>query len=46
MNRTPSFSQRLKAGWTKEQLVKYYCITEAQYERVVACVKRIEQEVV
>lgn len=46
MSPSLSFSDRLKAGWTKEHVIKYYCMTEAQYERAVACVKRIEQEVV
>jgi hypothetical protein len=38
-----SFSRRLKAGWTKEQLMKYYCLSEAQYTKVVECLKRISE---
>lgn len=35
MKKTPSFSQRLKAGWSKEQLMKYYALTEAQFEKIL-----------
>lgn len=40
---TPSFSRRLKAGWTEEQLMKYYCLSEVQYKKVAECLKRISE---
>ncbi len=44
MNRTPSFAQRMRAGESKEQLMKYFCISEAQYQKVITCLERIRQE--
>ncbi len=41
MKMDTSFSQKLRAGWTKEQLMAYYALTEAQYERVIGCLKAI-----
>ena len=46
MNRTPSFSQRMHAGESKEQLMKYYVLTEAQYQKIVLCLDRIGQEAI
>lgn len=37
-----SFSQRMRAGWSKEQLMKYYVISEQQYERVQVCLNRLQ----
>ncbi len=45
--KTPSFSQRLKSGWNKEQLMKLYAISEQQYQKLLTCLenlKRIEAE--
>jgi hypothetical protein len=36
-----SFSQKQKDGWTKERLMAHYVLTEAQYERVIVCLKTI-----
>jgi hypothetical protein len=44
MKATPSFSQRLRAGESKEQLMKHYVLTEAQYQKIVMCLDRIKQE--
>ncbi len=41
MKADTSFSQKLKAGWTKEQLMAYYALSEAQYERVIESLKVI-----
>jgi len=41
MKADTSFSQKLKAGWTKERLVAYYALTEAQYEKIMGCLKEI-----
>ncbi len=41
MKTDTSFSQKLKAGWTKERLMAYYALTEAQYERVMVCLRAI-----
>ncbi len=42
MKTETSFSQKRRAGWTKEQLMAYYALTEAQYERVIGYLKVIE----
>ncbi len=34
-----SFAYKLRAGWTKEALIKFYCITEEKYERIIASLK-------
>lgn len=36
-----SFAARFRAGWTKEQLMRHYALTEAQYERVVMCLVKM-----
>ncbi len=38
-----SFSQKLKAGWTKERLMAYYALTEAQYEKILGCLEAIRK---
>jgi hypothetical protein len=43
MKANTSFSQKMKTGWTKEQLMAYYVLTAAQYERVMECLERIRQ---
>ncbi len=45
MKPNTSFSQKLRDGWTKEQLMAYYVLTEAQYEKTMECLKRIRQGV-
>jgi hypothetical protein len=41
LNRNGSFAQKIKAGWTKEQLIEYYSLTENQYDRVLLCLQEI-----
>jgi Cys-tRNA synthase (O-phospho-L-seryl-tRNA:Cys-tRNA synthase) len=41
MKADKSFSQKIKAGWTRELLMTYYALTEAQYEKIVECLKGI-----
>lgn len=41
----PSFSQRLKAGWSKADLMQYYALDEKQYDKVLICLERIKNEV-
>jgi hypothetical protein len=41
MKTNTSFSRKLRDGWTKEQLMAYYALTEAQYEKVMGCLKAI-----
>ncbi len=36
-----SFSQRLKAGWTKADLMLFYALNEKQYDKVLACLQEI-----
>jgi hypothetical protein len=43
MKADTSFSQKLRAGWTQEQLMKYYVLSEAQYNRVIASLEAIEK---
>jgi len=42
LKKTLSFSDRLKAGATKEELMKYYYISEEQYGKIAACLDRIQ----
>ncbi len=44
MKAESSFSQKMKAGWTKERLMAHYGLTEREYERVM-CLKEIGQGV-
>jgi len=41
MKAETSFSQKMKAGWTKERLMAYYALNEAQYERILGSLKNI-----
>jgi hypothetical protein len=41
MKQETSFSQKRRAGWTKERLMAHYALTEAQYEKVIGCLKAI-----
>lgn len=43
MRREPSFSDRIKQGWSKEQLLQHYALTEAQYEKALACLNNLKQ---
>lgn len=45
MKTDTSFSQKMKAGWTKERLMAYYALTEREYERLMECLKGIRQDV-
>jgi hypothetical protein len=45
MKADTSFSQKIKEGWTKEQLIAYYALTEREYERIMDCLKGIRQGV-
>ena len=38
-----SFSDRLKEGWTKEQLMKHYSVSEEEYEKLIVCIKNIHK---
>jgi hypothetical protein len=44
MNAEPSFSQRLKAGWQKSELMAYYCLNETQYQKVVESLQAISMK--
>jgi hypothetical protein len=39
-----SFSQRLNAGWTKDDLMKYYAMNEGQYQKVIESLEGIKNE--
>jgi hypothetical protein len=45
MKADTSFSQKMRAGWTKERLMAYYALTEREYERIMECLKGIRQGV-
>ncbi len=36
-----SFSAKLRRGWTKEQLMRYYVLSEAKYEKVVTFLSKM-----
>jgi hypothetical protein len=36
-----SFSQRLNAGWSKADLMRYFALDEKQYEKVLVCLQSI-----
>lgn len=33
-----SFYSKLKAGWSKDDLMKYYCLNDNEYEKARECV--------
>ncbi len=43
MSNPRSFADKLRAGWSKADLMKYYCLSEEQYNRVTESLKRIQQ---
>jgi hypothetical protein len=43
MSREMSFKQRLDAGWSMVELMKYYAMTKCEYDRVVACLADIKK---
>ncbi len=45
MKAETSFSQKMKAGWTKERLMEYYALSEMEYEKIMKSLRRIEQGV-
>jgi hypothetical protein len=40
-----SFSGRLKAGWSKADLMRYYLMNELQYQKVLESLQGIKSEV-
>ncbi len=43
--RNLSFSDKLKAGWSKADLMQYYGLDEKQFGEVIASLERIKVEV-
>ncbi|MDP2217220.1 MAG: hypothetical protein Q8J68_08045 [Methanolobus sp.] len=41
-NKELSFATRLKAGATKEELMKKYCLTEKEFDKTVAGLEKIK----
>jgi len=41
MKKALSFSDRIRAGESREHLMNYYCIDARQFEKAVACIERI-----
>ncbi len=41
-----SFSAKIKAGWSRDDLMKYYALSDGEYEKVHECVLRIQSETV
>lgn len=39
-----SFGAKLNAGWTKEQLMKHYCMNEREYDKSIASLKKIRSQ--
>jgi hypothetical protein len=44
VKKNQSFSARLKEGWTKEQLMKHYALSESEYDQLVTCLEQIQKE--
>jgi len=42
MSRNRSFSERLHSGANKAELMKYYALDEPKYEKIIACLDRIQ----
>lgn len=40
----PSFSQRLNAGMPKAELMVFYCLNEAQYQKVLECLQNLHRK--
>jgi len=40
---TKSFSQRLRAGESPDELKKYYCLSNDQYQRIIASLQEIRK---
>jgi hypothetical protein len=36
-----SFSQKLRAGWPKQDLMTYYALSDVQYDKVLASLETI-----
>ncbi len=45
MKAETSFSQKVKEGWKKQELMTYYALSEREYERVMECLRGIRQGV-
>ncbi len=45
MKAESSFSQKMKAGWTKERLMAHYALSERDYEKVMESLKEIGKDV-
>ncbi|MCI0469312.1 MAG: hypothetical protein L0Y62_04515 [Nitrospirae bacterium] len=43
MKTDTSFSQKMRAGWTKERLMGHYALSEREYQRIMECLKDIRQ---
>jgi hypothetical protein len=39
-----SFSQKLKAGWPKQDLMNYYALSDVQYDKVLASLDVIRND--
>ncbi len=39
--RRGSFADKMRSGWTKEQLMEYYGLDENHYERIISCLEKI-----
>jgi len=39
-----SISQRLKTGWSKTDIMRYYALDEKQYSKVLASLEEIEKK--
>ncbi len=44
MSPSDSFSSKLKAGWSRDDLMKYYALNDSEYEKIHDCVQRIQSE--
>ncbi len=43
MSREMSFRARLGAGWPMIQLMNHYCLTDNEYDWIIACLQEIRK---
>lgn len=43
MSKDLSFSQRMKQGWSKEELMNYYCLSDNEYFRIMVCLSGLKK---
>jgi hypothetical protein len=42
MNHGQSFRQRMDAGASQEELMKYYALSPSEYQRIISCLEELK----